>query len=112
MRALQGARSAEFEGAGRSKREKMWVSAVASKCGDIDVDDEGMADDGGNEADIYLEPIVDQARAQKEEELVQYRKEVERKARLAGAGGDKKKSSSGGKKSSSKSSSKSKSSKP
>ena len=52
-----GVRDVEFEGAGRSKRQKMWASAVEDKFGDISADVDGQ---GGESKDdnLYLEAMV------------------------------------------------------
>jgi hypothetical protein len=83
-----GVSRSEFESATPSGRLGKWQSAVGEyfpNTGSNTNDSDVVAGDNA----VHAEAAVDAFKAQKNEELVRYRKEVERKAKLAeNAGGE------------------------
>jgi hypothetical protein len=77
-----GVSRGEFESATPSSRLTKWQAAVAEYFPTTAQSDNGNDVLVGNDA-VYCETAVDAMKALKDEELIRYRKEVERKAKLA-----------------------------
>jgi len=95
----KGTRPSEFEAMHLDKRLELWQDACTeffpqskeNDSGATNTDDEGKEGES-SDSSIFREPIVDEMRAQKDDELLKYRREVERRLKLAGSSDKSKKS--------------------
>jgi len=105
----KGTRPSEFEAMGLDKRLELWQDAVleffpqtqAGAVGDLGDDagedgKEGESAHTAGDSAHFREPVVDQMRAQKDDELLRYRREVERRVKLEGSAAKSHKSSAPG----------------
>lgn len=94
----KGTRPSEFEAMHLDKRLELWRDACAeffppTPGAEAGEGAEEGKEDENSDSSIFREPVVDEMRAQKDDELLKYRREVERRLKLAGSSDKSKKSS-------------------